>query len=294
MMGLTLWATGQFAEAVPHLDRTVSLYAPGTGNTTDLRYSQDHAVWALSLLALALWPLGYPEKAAAAVAKSLSWASDIQHAMTTGFALSFGSVLSGFFGSDLRGGTPSDEALAYCLESDLRAYIPWARFYHGLTLVRHGEHQQGIELMRAGMLAAEKINMEMLWPVNLGHLASAQMSAGETEIGLGLLCEAIQLAEKTDEHVFEAELHRLQGDLLCQSQRPSEAEAEFARAIKIARQQQAKSWELRAATSLARLWRDQGREAEARDLLAPVYGWFTEGFDTRDLVEAKALLAELT
>jgi class 3 adenylate cyclase/predicted ATPase len=295
MMGLTLWATGQFALAAPYLEQTVALYAPGTGNTTDLRYSQDHAVWALSLLACALWPLGYPDKAAAAAAKSLSWAREIQHAMTTGFALSFGSVLSGFIGTDLkRCETISDEALTYCLERDLRAYIPWARFYHGLTLVRRGEHRQGLELMRAGMAAAEKINMKMHWPAHLGHLASAHESAGEIETGLGLLCEAIQAVEETDERVFEAELHRLRGDLLLQSQRRSEAESEFTKALEISRKQQAKSWELRAATSLARLHRDQGRRAEARDLLAPVYAWFTEGFDTRDLVEAKALLAELT
>jgi class 3 adenylate cyclase/tetratricopeptide (TPR) repeat protein len=295
MMGLTLWATGAFAEAVPHLERTVALYAPGSGNVTDLRYSQDHAVWALSMLALTLWPLGYPEKAAAAAATSLSWARDIQHAMTTGFALSWDLILSGFFGADpQRRGTLSDEALNYCVESDLRAYIPWTRFYHGLTLVRRGEHRQRLELMRTGMAALEKIKLKMLWPAQLGYLASAHVSTGETEIGFDLLNEAIQAVEETDERVFEAELHRLRGDLLLQSQRASEAETEFTRALEIARKQQAKSWELRAALSLARLWRGQGKRSEARDLLAPVYGWFTEGFDTLNLKEAKALVDELT
>jgi tetratricopeptide (TPR) repeat protein len=294
MMGLALWATGSYAEAVPHLERTVALYAPGAGNSTDLRYSQDHAVWALSMLALALWPLGYPEKAAAAATKSLSWAWKIQHAMTTGFALSFGSALWGVFGADPRqDGSRSNDALAFCLERDLRAYIPWARYYHGLTLVRNGEHRQGLELMRTGMVALEKIGMRMLWPGHLGYLASAHVSVGETETGFGLLSEAIQAVEETGERVFEAELHRLRGDLLFRENRTSEAETEFYAALDIARKQHAKSWELRAAASFARLRRAQGRCAEAHDLLAPVYSWFTEGFDTPGLKEAKALLDEL-
>src|ERR1700730_16111589 len=105
---------GEFADAGPHLERTVALYAPGQANTTDLRYSQDHAVWSLAILALVLWPLGYPDQAAAAATKALSWARDIGHTMTTGFALSFGSVLNGFRADLEREGAYSDEAAAYC------------------------------------------------------------------------------------------------------------------------------------------------------------------------------------
>jgi predicted ATPase len=108
-----------------------------------------------------------------------------------------------------------------------------------------------------------------------------------------LLSEALAAVEDMDERMFEAELHRIIGDALLSMQRQGEAEVEFTRALEIAYRQQAKSWELRAAMSLARLWRDQGKRDEARDLLAPVYGWFTEGFDTLDLKEAKALLDEL-
>jgi predicted ATPase len=293
MMGLTLWAMGEFAEAGPHLERTVALYAPGQANTTDLRYSQDHAVWSLAILALILWPLGYPDQAAAAATKALSWARDIGHTMTTGFALSFGSVLNGFMADLEREGAYSDEAMAYCVENNLKAYIPWTQFYQGLTLVRRGEHPQGLDLMRAGMAGAEKISSKMHWPAHLGHLAFAHARAGEPEVGLGLLNQAIRTAEETEERVFAAELHRLWGELLFESGQELEAENEFDRALAIARRQQARMWELRAAVSLARLWREQGRRAEARDLLAPVYGWFTEGFDTADLKDAKALLDEL-
>jgi predicted ATPase len=122
---------------------------------------------------------------------------------------------------------------------------------------------------------------------HLGYLASAHVSVGETETGFGLLSEAIQAVEETGERVFEAELHRLRGDLLFRENRTSEAETEFYAALDIARMQHAKSWELRAAASFARLRRAQGRCAEAHDLLAPVYSWFTEGFDTPGLKEAK-------
>jgi hypothetical protein len=139
MMGLTLWATGAFAKAIPHFEETVALYAPGQKNVTDLRYAQDHAVWALSMLALTLYPLGYPEQAEAAIRKAISWAHEIRHAMTTGFALSFGSVLNGFLRFDQRwDGSFSDEVVSYCVQHDLRAYLPWAQFYQGLILVRQG------------------------------------------------------------------------------------------------------------------------------------------------------------
>jgi DNA-binding winged helix-turn-helix (wHTH) protein/tetratricopeptide (TPR) repeat protein len=293
MAGLTLWAMGEFAAARPHLERAVELYAPGAENTTDLRYSQDHAVWALSMLALTLWPLGYPDQAEAAATKSLSWAHNIRHAMTTGFAFSFGSVLNGFRTDPEREGSYSGEGLAYCVEHDLKAYIPWSQFYQGLTLVRQGQHRQGLDLMKAGMAGAEKITSKMHWPAHLGHLASAHAKVGETEFGLGLLEQAIEVAENTGERVFEAELYRLRGELLIQLGRAGESEGAFRRALSIAEEQKAKLWELRAAASLARLLRDLRRTIEARELLSAIYDWFTEGFDIPDLKEAKALLNEL-
>jgi class 3 adenylate cyclase/predicted ATPase len=294
MMGFTLWSTGAFADSIPHWDRTVALYAPGQENVTDLRYSQDHAVWALSMLALTLWPLGHPARATAAATTALGWARTIQHAMTTGFALSFGSLLNGFLQADPEENRIfADEAVAYCVENDLRAYIPWARFYQGQTLARSGKYRQGLDLMRAAMAGAEKINMKQRVSIHLGYLASAYASAGDPETGMDLLAQAIQVVEETGERFFEAELHRLCGEILIQMNRRDEAEAAFDRALAVARRQQARSWELRAAVSLARLRGEARRRAEARELLGPIYGWFTEGLDTADLKAARALLDEL-
>ncbi len=179
------------------------------------------------------------------------------------------------------------------MSKDLRTYFPWSRFYGGLSLINRGQLDQGLEMMRGAMAAAKKINSKMLWTPHLGSLALAHARAGQAEAALHLLSEALAAVEDMGERMFEAELHRIIGDALLSMQRQGEAEIEFTRALAVARQQQAKSWELRAAMSLARLWRDQGKPQQARELLSPVYGWFTQGFDTLDLKEAKALLGEL-
>src|SRR6516162_6416089 len=295
MMGIVDWATGDFLAAAPRLRRVAELYAAGRGNVTDLRYSQDHSVWSLSMLALALWPLGFVDQAIEAASKALARAQHINHAMTTGFALIFGSTLCEFVGADpLRGGHLFDEALDYCVNKDLRTYFPWSRFYGGLSRVNRGQLDQGLEMMRGAMAAAKNINAKLLWTPHLGSLAMAHARAGRAEAALDLLSEALAAVEDMDERMFEAELHRIIGDTFLSMQRQGEAEVEFTRALEIACKQQAKSWELRAAMSLARLWRSQGKTQQARELLAPVYGWFVEGFDTLDLKEAKALLDGLT
>jgi class 3 adenylate cyclase/predicted ATPase len=295
MMGIVHWATGDFRAAAPRLRRVAELYAAGSGNVTDLRYSQDHSVFSLSLLALALWPLGFVDQAIEAASKALARAQHINHAMTTGFALIFGSTLCEFIGADpLRGGHLFDEALDYCVNKDLRTYFPWSRFYGGLSLINRGQPDQGLEMMRGAMAAAKKIDAKFLWTPHLGSLALAHARAGQAEAALDLLSEALAAVEDMDERMFEAELHRIVGDTFLSMQRQGEAEVEFTRSLEIACKQQAKSWELRAAMSLARLWRSQGKTQQARELLAPVYGWFVEGFDTLDLKEAKALLDGLT
>jgi predicted ATPase len=149
-------------------------------------------------------------------------------------------------------------------------------------------------LLRSGIIAFRASGTEAWLPHFLALRASACDLAGEAEEGLSLLDEAMQIVDRTGERWLEAELYRLRGQLLLRREHAEGAETRYREALRIAREQEAKLWELRAAVSLARLYRDQSRRAEARDLLAPVYGWFTEGFGTRDLKEVKALLDELT
>jgi predicted ATPase len=183
----------------------------------------------------------------------------------------------------------------------------------GWALAEQGKRAEGIRQMREGQAALRAMGAEAIQSWVLALLAEAHEKGGQAEEGLALLAEAFAVVDNNEEHFYEAELYRLKGELTLQqcnvqgatfkvanprsliphSQAEAEAEACFLKAIDIARTQQAKSLELRAAMSLARLWQHQGKQAEARELLAPIYGWFTEGFDTADLHDAKALLNEL-
>jgi len=163
----------------------------------------------------------------------------------------------------------------------------------GWAMVRNGDVTEGMALLRSGSAAYHATGQEAWMPFFVLLQAAAYEMAGQIEEGLTLLEEAFQIVERTGERWLEAELHRQKGQQLLQQGHSEAAEEQYRKALRIAVEQEAKLWELRAAVSLARLRRDQGRPAEARDLLAPVYGWFTEGFDTQDLKEAEALLCEL-
>jgi predicted ATPase len=166
----------------------------------------------------------------------------------------------------------------------------------GWALVEQGQCEEGIAQLSEGLVAYRATGAELECSHWLALLAEAYRDTGQPEQGLRLITEALDHVAQTGIVYYEAELLRLDAELRLRLDTPDEqrAEASFRRALETAGRQQAKSWELRAATSLARLWGKQGRQTEARELLAPVYGWFTEGFDTADLIEAKALLDELT
>jgi predicted ATPase len=170
-----------------------------------------------------------------------------------------------------------------------------ATFLHGWALATAGVVAAGLDEMRRGLAAKQATGAQIKVPYYLGLLAGALGAAGSGAEALVLLEEAMARVERTGERWYEAELYRLRGEVSLQAMvsDANQVEACFRKALEVARKQDAKWWELRAAGSLARLWRDQGKRAEARDLLAPVYGWFTEGFDTQDLKQARALLGEL-
>jgi predicted ATPase len=194
----------------------------------------------------------------------------------------------------------AEEIIALSTEQGFPYYLADGINLQGWTLAEQGQGEVGIAKMRQSQTAYQAIGVEMQRPFFLAPLAAAYGKIGQVEEGLSVLAETLTIVDKTEICLNEAELYRLKGELTLQSSvqslgsRVKEAEACFQKAIEIAQWQQAKSWELRASTSLARLWQQQGKRAEAHKLLYEVYHWFTEGFDTKDLQEAEALLEELT
>jgi tetratricopeptide (TPR) repeat protein len=293
-MGQTLWMMGAFVDARFHLERTVELCATNQETLNSYRrFGADDEVAALSALSRTLLLLGYPEQAARAARQALARAQSMGLAFTTALALD-GETLLGALGADeKRAAVHANEATALSIEHSLADYEQRARFIQGALSARSGDPQRGIELMRSTLAAIERTNSVNRITLYLGHYAAAHARFGQPGVGLDLLDDAIQTADKINERFFEAELYRLRGKILLTLGRRGEAEAGLRRALTIAQQQQAHWWELRAATTLAKHWHDEGKYLEAYSLLQPVYGWFVEGFDTAPLKDAKALLGEL-
>jgi predicted ATPase len=282
-------------DARDYLEQTLAICAANQETiATYRRFGTDDQVNTLTFLAVTLFLLGYPDQSAAVAEQAESRARAIGHSFTTALALSHMAVL-GTIGGDPRGAlAKADEAIAISVENEFASTDHRARFFRGALLAQGGDPQLGIELMRSAMAAAEENSELNRRTVYLCHAATAHTSLGQPDIGLGLLDEAVQIAETTNARFFEAELHRLRGTVLLSLARKGEAEAALRRALTIAQQQQARWWELRAANSLAQHLRDEGRNAEACSVLKPVFDWFAEGFDTPDLKQAKALLDQLS
>jgi class 3 adenylate cyclase/tetratricopeptide (TPR) repeat protein len=294
-VGQTLYFMGGFVDARSHLERTLALCAVNQETITSYRrFGADDQVTASSALSRTLWILGFPEQAADAAKRALARARSLGLAFTTAFALD-GEALLGILGADpRRAAAHADEGLAHSIEHSLADYEQRALFIQGALLAQGGDPQHGIELMHGAIVEIERTNSLNRRTLYLGHYAAAHRSLGQPDVGLDLLDEAVRIAEKTNERFFEAELHRLQGEMLLMLGRVDEAEAGLRRALTIARQQQARWWELRTATTLAKHWHDEGKHTEAYSLLRPIYGWFVEGFGTADLQVAKALLDQLS
>src|SRR5215471_11991174 len=290
-LGGSLWMMGAFVDARSHLEQSIEICAANEETITSYRrFGVDDRVLAWSVLSRTLWILGYPQKATALGEKAVARARSLGLPFTTSHALD-GEALLEVLGADLgSAGVRASEALNHSIKHSLTDIKHRTLFMHGALLAKRGDVQQGIEVMQSANAAIERTNHRNRRTLYLGHIAAAHASLGQPEIGLRLLDDALQTVETTSERFFEAELYRLRGELLLMLGNRDRVEEEFRRALAVARQQQARFWELRAAISVARLWRNEGKRNEARDLLAPVYGWFTEGFNTGDLQKAKALL----
>jgi predicted ATPase len=188
----------------------------------------------------------------------------------------------------------AEDVLVISREQGFPQWLAVGNILHGWCLGTTGQAVEGIQRILKGITNCRAAGAKLDLPFSLMMLAEVCGQAGQPEESLKRLSEAAELVETTKIRWVEAEIHRMRGTLLLSMHEDAAAEDRYLRALAVARQQQAKSWELRAAMSLARLWRDQSKVREARELLAPVYGWFTEGFDTRDLKEAKALLEALS
>jgi predicted ATPase len=249
----------------------------------------------LSWRSLALWLLGYPDAARRDTDHALKDAREIAHAAKLMYALFFASLPLIIFGDIAAANTLVNELIALADEKDTAYWKAFGMTSQGCVLTAVGKASDAIKIMNAGIDAKRSTGATLWTPMHLSYLARAYAELGQTDDAWHYIEESLAMLEKTGERWCEAEVHRVAGEIALMSPERDWAKAEtcFERGLAVAREQQAKSWELRVVMSMARLWCSQGKRDEARKLLAPVYGWFTEGFDTLDLKQAKALLDEL-
>jgi class 3 adenylate cyclase/predicted ATPase len=295
IMGISLMSTGDIAQGRAHFDRALALYDPVTHRPLATRFGQDARVATLSYRSWALWFLGYPEAALADADQALKDAREIAQAATLMNALFYASFPHTSCGNYATVNALVDELAALADEKSAPLWNAVGMSLRGCLFAQTGKPTDAVQTITAGITAFRSTGATMWVPLYLSHLARAYAELGQFEDASRSIGEAMTAIETTNERWCEAEVNRISGEIALKSPNPNVAKTEgyFKRALAVALQQEAKSWELRAAMSIARLWRDQGRRDQARQLLAPVYGWFTEGFDTRDLKEAKALLEEL-
>ncbi len=300
-MALTLVYLGEFVSAREHSEAAMALYDPQMHRSHIALYGVDPGVASLSYSSWPLWFLGYPDQAIERIQQAITLAHESHHPFSLAYPPTFACWVHQW-GRDGQAVQERAEGLiALCTEHGITPFLAYGTIFRGWALAAQGQVGEGIAQIREGLVAYGATGGELGRSHFLGMLAEVRGQAGQAEDGLATVTEALTFVDQTDERLYEAELHRLKGELTLQSpaagqtsKLKEEVEACFQKALDIARQQKAKSWELRAAMSLARLWQQEGRDAEARELLAPVYEWFTEGFDTADLKDAKALLGELT
>ena len=260
-----------------------------------MRFGQDVRAAALSYRSRALWLLGYPDAALADTENALKDAREIGQAATLMYALSWTNFVQVFCGNYAAANAFADELAALAEDKWSSFWNACGMMNQGSVLALTGKASDAVQTITAGIATFRSTGSTAFMPLYLTNLAKAYVELGQIDGARRCIDDAMTAIETTDERWNEAEVNRIAGEIALMSPERdvAKAEAYFERALAVARQQQAKSWELRAAMSMARLWRDQGKRDEARELLAPVYGWFTEGFDTLDLKEAKDLLNDL-
>jgi len=295
MVGLSLLSTGRIAQSRAHLDRSITLYDPPAHRAMASRFGHDNRVAASIYRSWALWMLGYPEAALADAERAITHARELGQAATLMLALCFTSLTYSLCGSYSAANARLDEDLALANEKGAALWRAFGMLSQGCVLALTGKSSDAAQTITAGLAEFRATGSTFWTPLFLSYLAKAHAELRQFDDAWRCIDEVITAVQATKETLCQAEVHRVAGEiaLLSPERDVAKAEAHFERALTVARAQQAKSWELRAAMSMAGLWRDEGKVQQARELLASVYGWFTEGFSTRDLKEAKALLDAL-
>jgi predicted ATPase len=300
--GQTLLWLGEFALARSHLAQGRALYNPQQHHGHAFLYGQDPGVACRNFEAQVLWYLGYPDQALESIHAALALSRELSDPFSLAFTLVSAAWLHQYHQEGRQTTEHAEASIALSTAQGFPFFLAMGTILRGWALTVQGQGEEGIAHLRQGLAAWQATGAEILRTFYLALLAEAYGSMGQTAKALAALAEASAIVEQRGECFYAAELHRLKGELLLQSgdyqsgvvtPHCAEVEAYFQQALAIARRQQAKSLELRAAMSLSRLWQQQGKRAEAYELLAPIYGWFTEGFDTADLQKAKTLLEEL-
>jgi class 3 adenylate cyclase/predicted ATPase len=284
--------TGAFVEGRTHLDRAIALYDPAEHRPLATRFGQDVRVAALSYRSWALWMLGHPDAGLVDTGHALEEAREIGQAATLMYALVHALLIHMLCGNYAAAKEEADELIALGNEKNALFWTAQGMSMHGCILAATGEAADAVQMISSGITAWRSTGSTFWMPLYLSYLARAHAELGQFESASRCIDEAMTAAEMRKERWHQAEICRLAGEIALQSPAPDlvKAEVYFERGLAIARAQQAKSWELRAAMSLARLWRHKGKGQQGRDQLVSILGWFTEGFDTLDLREASALL----
>jgi DNA-binding SARP family transcriptional activator len=296
-LGISLLYLGEFTRARVHLEHALSGYDPQQHHPLAIPIGQDLKVTCLAYLSWILWFLGYPDQALQRTSEVITLARELEHPYSLGFALGIaGCVVHLRCGKYDAAMEEAETLLQLWEEQGFALYQAWGMCVKGRVLTEQGQIKEGIATLREGVAACKSVGIIASHTQQLANFAEACRNAGQAEEGLDVVAEALALVEETGERHFEADLYLRKGELLLMlgddDQITAEANDCLRQAVEIARRQKAKSWELRAVMILCRLWQRQGKREEARQLLAEMYSWFTEGFETLDLQKARSLLEE--
>jgi len=296
LTGVNLWHVGDFATALVQLEKAYACYDPKHHTTYVTQFGVDVGVFTLSYLSHALWGLGYPQQAVERSREALALAQEVQHPFSVALAHAYAAMLQQFRRAPRTAHTHVELTLRVCAKHGFAYYLAWATIIQGWVLAVAGRREEGRTQLQQGLTTLHATGGGLRSSYYLLLLAEAEREGGQTAERARVLEEASRQLEHTQECWVAAPLSCLRGDawLAVSPANPLAAEACFQHALEVACSQHAKSWELRAATGLARLWQAQGKHQAAYELLVPIYTWFTEGFDTADLQEAHQLLATLS